>query len=173
MGGNYPFLSSKRPSVKSADEVFVKIPRALKIGPLNFLHSCGVENRVEHHSIGLFEKIHRPAKHPKTIRLQVAVKVLLGIPFFQKREFIFILHALAKIAAPASLLRPYGADQGSDRLGQLLALLSKNPHSYDDHDHANRICKGPANSRGKAGSWNRLLITGGWRNKKEEGRGVK
>jgi hypothetical protein len=129
---------------------------------------------VEHHySIGLLEKIHRPPKYPKTIRIQVAVKVLLGIPFFQEREFIFILHTLAKIAAPASLLRPYGADQGSDRLGQLLALLGKNLHSYDDQDHTNRICKGPANNRGGAGGWNCLLITGGWRNKKEEERGVK
>src|SRR4030066_1733280 len=113
---------------------------------------------VEHHFIGLLEKVHRPPKYPKTLRLQVAVKVLLGIPFFKKREFIFILHTLAKIAAPASLLRPYGADQGSDRLGELLALFRKNLHSYDDHDHANRICKGSANNRGKAGGWNRLLI---------------
>ena len=89
----------------------------------------------------------------------MAVKVFLGIPFFKEREFIFILHTLAKIAAPASLLRPYGADQGSDRLGQLLALLSKNLHSYDDQDHANSISKWPANNRRKAGGWNPLLIT--------------
>ena len=97
---------------------------------------------MEHHSIGLLEKVHRPPKYPKTLRLQVDFKVLLGIPFFQKREFIFILHTLAKIAAPASVLRPYGADQGRDRLGQLLSLLSKNPHSYDDQDHANVFANG-------------------------------
>jgi hypothetical protein len=72
---------------------------------------------VEHHSIGLLEKVHRPAKYPESLRLQVDFKVLPGIPFFQQREFIFILHTLAKIASPASLLRPYGADEGSDRLG--------------------------------------------------------
>src|SRR4030043_2274472 len=114
---------------------------------------------VEHHFIGLLEKVHRPPKYPKTLRLQVAVKVLLGIPFFKNREFIFILHTLEKVAALASLLRPYGADQGSDRLGQLHALLSNNPHSYDDQDHANRICKWPANNRRKAGGWNHPLIT--------------
>ncbi len=115
-----------------------------------------MEALVEHHSIGLLEKVHRPPKYPKTIRLQVAFKVLLGIPFFQNREFIFILHTLAKIAAPTSLLRSYGADQGSDRLGQLLALLSKNPHSYDDQDHANRICKRPAN-KGKTQEFGIIL----------------
>ena len=117
-----------------------------------------MKTRVEHHSIGLLEKVHCPPKHAKTIRLQVAFKILLAIPFFQKREFIFILHTLAKIAAPASLLRPYGAGQGSDRLGQLFALLSKNPHSYDNQNHANRICKRPANNRQKAGVWNYPLI---------------
>jgi hypothetical protein len=68
---------------------------------------CG----VEHHFIGLFEKVHRPPKYPETLRLQVAFKVLLGIPFFKKPEFIFILCTLTKVAALASLLRPYGPDQ--------------------------------------------------------------
>jgi len=81
----------------------------------------------------------------------VSFQIPLGIPFFEKTEFILILHALEKVASPASLLRPYGADQGSDRLGQLLALLRKNPHSDDDQDHANSICKWPANNRGRAG----------------------
>ena len=116
-------------------------------------------NGVEHHSIRLFEKVHSPPKYPKTTRLQVAFKVLLGIPFFKKGEIIFILHTLAKVASAASLLRPYGTDQGSDRLGQLLALLRKNLHSYDDHDHENRLCKWPANNREKAGVWNHPLIT--------------
>jgi hypothetical protein len=106
-----------------------------------------MENRMEPHSIGLFEKVHRPPKYPKTLRFQVTLKVLPSIPFFNKREFIFIFHILAKVAALASLLCPDGADQGSDRLGQLLALLSKNPHSDDDQDHANGICKWPANDR--------------------------
>ena len=108
-----------------------------------------MENGVEHYSIGLFKKVHRPPKYPKTLRLQVALKIPLGIPFFNKREFIFIFHTLAKIAALASLLRPYGADQGRDRLGQLHALLIENLHSDDDQDHANRICKWPANKPGK------------------------
>ena len=75
----------------------------------------------------------------------MALKIPLGILFFDKREFIF--QTLTKIASLASLLRSYGADQESDCLGQLLALLRKNPHSYDAQDHANRICKWPANNR--------------------------
>jgi len=114
---------------------------------------------VEHHSIGLFKKVHRPPKYPKTLRRQVAVEVFLGVPFFQKREFILILHTLEKVTPPASLLLPYGADQGSDRLGQFLALLRENLHSDDDQDHAKRICKWPANNRGKAEVWNHPLIT--------------
>jgi hypothetical protein len=38
------------------------------------------------------------------------------------------------------------ADQGYDRLRQLLALLSKDLHAYDDQDHGNSICIGPANN---------------------------
>ena len=106
-------------------------PPSKAIHSLHFLHSRRVETHVEHHSIGLFKKVHRPPKYPKTLRLQVTLKIPLGIPFFNKREFIFIFHTLAKVAAPASLLRPYGADQGSDRLGQLLALLRKNLLSYE------------------------------------------
>ena len=90
----------------------------------------------------------------------MAIKVLPGIPFFKKTEFILILHTLEKAASPASLLRPYGADQGSDRLGQLLSLLRKNPHLDDDQDHENRNCKWPANNRGKAEVLDYLLITG-------------
>ena len=41
------------------------------------------------------------------------------------------------------------ADQGCDHLGQLLALLSKNRQSYDYQDHADSICKWPANIRKK------------------------
>lgn len=75
-----------------------------------------VENSVKHHFIGFFEQVHRPPKYPEPLRLQVAHEVSLGIPFFKKTELIFILHALTKIATPASFLGPYGADQGSNRL---------------------------------------------------------
>jgi len=102
---------------------------------------------VEYHFIGLLEKVHRSPKNPKTLRLQVSFQIPLGIPFFKKTEFIFILRIPAKVAAPASLFRPYGADQGSDRLGQLLALLRKNLHSDDDQDHRSSNCKGVANNR--------------------------
>jgi len=102
-----------------------------RLGPLfgSLFSRC---HGVEHHFVALLEKVHRPPEYPKTLRLQVALKIPLGIPFFENTEFILILHALEKVASPASLLRPYGADQGSDRLGQLLALLRKNPHSDDD-----------------------------------------
>jgi len=57
------------------------------------------------------EKVHRPPEYHKMLRLQVGHKVLLGIPFFKKKESIFILHALAEVVAPTSLLRPYEAGQ--------------------------------------------------------------
>jgi hypothetical protein len=77
----------------------------------------------------------------------VSFQISLGIPFLKKTEFILILSALEKVASPASLLRPYQADQGGNRLGQLLSFLGKNLHADDDQDHANRICKWPANNR--------------------------
>jgi hypothetical protein len=35
--------------------------------PLNSLHSRRVENGVEHHFLGLFQKIHRPPEYPKAL----------------------------------------------------------------------------------------------------------
>ena len=81
------------------------------IYPLNLLHPLRVEIGVEHHFIGLFEKVHRPPDHPKMLRLQVGHKVLLGIPFFKKKESIFIFDTLAEVATLASLLHPYGTGQ--------------------------------------------------------------
>jgi hypothetical protein len=104
---------------------------------------------VKHHFTGLLEKAHGPPKYTKAVGLQMAVQVLPGIPFFEDMEFIFILHAPAKVAAQASLLCPYGTDQGSDRLRQLHALFRKNLHSYDDQYHADGNCKCPANNRKK------------------------
>jgi hypothetical protein len=63
-----------------------------------------VEYGVEHHFIGLLEQVHRSPKYPKTPRLQVALKVLLGIPFLKKPEFIFILDTLTKVAALSNSL---------------------------------------------------------------------
>jgi hypothetical protein len=71
---------------------------------------------VGHNFVGLLEKVHRPAKYTKPIGLQMAVQVFPGIPFFEDMELIFILHAPAKVASQASLLCPYGTDQGSYRL---------------------------------------------------------
>jgi hypothetical protein len=70
-----------------------------------------VENGVEPHFIGLLEQLHRSPEYPKTLRLQVAFKVLLGIPFPKKKESILILHVLAKVVTIASFLCPYGDDQ--------------------------------------------------------------
>ena len=66
---------------------------------------------VEYHFIGLLEEVHRPPKYPETLRLQVAIKVLPGLPFFKNTEFVFILHTQVKVAAPASCLGPQRADQ--------------------------------------------------------------
>jgi hypothetical protein len=46
-----------------------------------------MKNGVEHSFIGLTEKVHRPPKHPKMVRLQVVHQVLLCIPFFKKKDF--------------------------------------------------------------------------------------
>jgi hypothetical protein len=43
---------------------------------------------MEYHFIGLLEESHRSPKYPKTVRLQVASEILLGIPFFKKTELI-------------------------------------------------------------------------------------
>jgi len=75
------------------------------------LHPRRVENGVEHHFLGLFQKIHCPPEHLKVLRLQVVHKVFLHIPFLKKKESIFILDTLAEVAALASLLHPYGAGQ--------------------------------------------------------------
>ena len=61
---------------------------------------------VDYHFVGLLEKVHRPPKYLKTLRLQVAIQVLPGIPFFNNTEFIFILHTPVRVAAQASLLCP-------------------------------------------------------------------
>jgi hypothetical protein len=70
-----------------------------------------MKNGVDHHFIGLSEKAHRTPEYPKMLRLEVGHKVLLCIPFFKKKEPIFILDTLAKVTAPASLLLPYGTGQ--------------------------------------------------------------
>jgi hypothetical protein len=127
---------------------------------------------VDQHFIGLLEKGHRPSKYPKTIRLQVGIKVLPGIPFFKNTEFIFILHTRAKVATPAPILCPLGTDQGYDGLGQLLALLSKNLHSYDDPNHAGSICNWPANNYKKTKSFGSCINNEGldqWESSAEKG----
>jgi hypothetical protein len=70
-----------------------------------------MENGVEHLFIGLFEKVDRPPEYTKMLRLQVDHKILLGIPFFKKKESIFILDTLAEVGALASLLHPCGTGQ--------------------------------------------------------------
>ena len=89
------------------------------IRPLNLHHPLRTINGVEYHFTRLFEKVHRTSKHAKMLRIQVGRKVLQGIPFLYKTEFIFILQTLAEVAAPASFLRPYGTGQGNNRLWNL------------------------------------------------------
>jgi hypothetical protein len=45
------------------------------------------------------------------LRLQVFFKIFLGIPFFKKKESVFILDTPAEVAALASLLHPCGTGQ--------------------------------------------------------------
>ena len=78
---------------------------------LNLLHPRRMENGVALYFMALFEKVHRPPEYLEMLRLQMGHKVLLGIPFFKKKESISILDTLAEVAAPASLLHPYGTGQ--------------------------------------------------------------
>jgi hypothetical protein len=102
---------------------------------------------VEYHFTRLLEKIHGPSKDLETPRPQVSFKISLGIPFFKKAEFIFIIHLPVKVAPPASLLCPYQAGEGIYCLGELFVLLRKNFHANNEEDHANDIFKRPANTR--------------------------
>lgn len=77
----------------------------------------------------------------------MAFKVLPAIPFLKNTQYVFILHAPVEVTAPASLFAPKSGDQKYDRLGKLLALLGKDPHAYDDLDHAMSACIWLANSR--------------------------
>jgi len=78
---------------------------------LNILQSLRIENSVEHHFIGFSKKVHRSPEDFKSLRLQMAHKALLGIPFLKKTEFIFVIHILTTVTAPAALFCPYGSDQ--------------------------------------------------------------
>jgi len=78
--------------------------------------SSRAKNGMERHTIGLLDQVQRSPEHPEMLGLQVALKVLLGVPFSKKAEFVLILHALAKVTTLTAFLRPYGEDQGSDRL---------------------------------------------------------
>jgi hypothetical protein len=62
-----------------------------------------VENGVEHHFTGLSKKVHCPVENFVMYRLRMDFEVLKGVPFFKKKEPVFILKALAEVAALASL----------------------------------------------------------------------
>ena len=89
----------------------IKKAATISCHPLNLLHPLRVGNGVEHHFIGLSEKVHRPSQHLKMLRLPVGHKFFPAIPFFKKKEPVFILDTLAEVATPASLLHPYRAGQ--------------------------------------------------------------
>jgi hypothetical protein len=108
-----------------------------------------MKNGVKHLFMGFFKKAHHPPEHLEVLRLQVGHKVLLGIPFFKKKEPIPIADTLAEIAAPAPLLHPYGAGQRGNRLRQLHALLGSGFHSYDEEDHDNVTANGLPKAEGK------------------------
>jgi hypothetical protein len=70
-----------------------------------------MENGVEHHFIGLLEKVHCSTDYLKMLRLQVIFKIFLVIPFFKKKESVFILDTPTEVATLTSLLRPCGKRQ--------------------------------------------------------------
>jgi len=65
-----------------------------------------VGNGIERLIIGFLEKVYCSPDYLEIIRLQVGHKVLMGIPFFKKKESVFILDTLAEFAALTSLLHP-------------------------------------------------------------------
>jgi hypothetical protein len=58
--------------------------------------------------IRLLEKVHGSQGDPEMRRLHVGHKIFLGVPFFKKKESVFILDTLATITAFASLFFPDG-----------------------------------------------------------------
>ena len=99
------------------------------------------------HFTGFLKKVHCTPKHLKTLRMEMAAKVFPGVPFFQEKELIFILHAPPNIAPPAPLLSPYRIDQQCDRLGKFLVLFRNDRHFYDHQGHEHSLCDYPAKSR--------------------------
>jgi hypothetical protein len=68
-------------------------------------------NGVERLLIGFLEKVPCSPDYPEILRLQVGHKIFLGIPFFMKKESVFILDTPAEVAALTSLLHPCGNGQ--------------------------------------------------------------
>ena len=109
-----PPLRQRKEDIPPMAEAFIERysrKTGKQVLPLNLLHPPRMKNGVKHPFIGLTEKIHRPPEHLKILRLQMVHQVLMGIPFFKKEESIFIFQTLAEVAAPASLLHPYGTGQ--------------------------------------------------------------
>jgi len=57
------------------------------------------------------EKVHRSPDYLKMLRLQVVFKIVLGIPFFKKKESVFILDTPTEVATLTSFLHPCGTGQ--------------------------------------------------------------
>jgi hypothetical protein len=70
-----------------------------------------MENVVERHFKGLLEKVHGSPDYLKMLRLQVIFNIFLGIPFFNKKEFVFIIDTPAEVATLTSLLHPCDTGQ--------------------------------------------------------------
>jgi hypothetical protein len=112
------------------------------ISPSDIFQRCRFATHMEYHFTGLPEKIHGSAKDFEPPRLQMPFQISLGIPFFEKAEFVFIIHFAEKIAPAASFFCPYQTGQGIYRLGQFLVLLRKNFHADNEEDHAKHIANG-------------------------------
>ncbi|MGD0020767.1 MAG: hypothetical protein ABSC54_00545 [Smithellaceae bacterium] len=95
-----PWYSGHRPS---SDGNVITLSSVLR---LHLRHPGRVGTGVEYTFTGLLKKVHRPPDHPEILRLPVGHKALLGIPFFKKKELIFIIDTLAEVVAPTPLLHP-------------------------------------------------------------------
>jgi hypothetical protein len=106
-----------------------------------------MEHSMEHKFAGRFKKVRRSPDHLEMLRLHMAHKVFLGIPFLKKQEIIFIRKILAKVAPLAALIHSYGTDKVRHCLRQLLVLLRKYFHSDDEQDHERGIARGLPTNR--------------------------
>lgn len=72
-------------------------------------------------------------------------EVVVGIPFLEETENIFIIQIIKKITGPATLFRSDGIEQRVNGQGQFLALSGHDPHMDENQNHGRGFSKSHAN----------------------------